>query len=75
MKLLEFFHRVSEPWQDRSEDQSQAQRSDARKTRLTLRQINRLRRMDDVRQIEHSRKLKQLKDIYGAPAATNELMM
>ena len=74
MKLLEFFHKVPQPWHEPKEDQSQARWSDARKTRLTLRQINRLRRMDDVRQIEHSRKLSRLKDIYGVPAAETNMM-
>ena len=70
MKLVEFFHRVEQPYHDVTQDQSRAQRKDARKTRLTLRKINQLRRMDDMRKIEHDRNVSKLKNIYGTQPGT-----
>ena len=53
------------------DDNSQVQMSDTRKTRLTLLQISKLRRMNDVRQYEQKLKLKSIKDLYG-PGVTAE---
>jgi hypothetical protein len=44
MLLNEFFHKDPEAYQDLSQDNSQPQASDLRKTRLTLRQLNKLRK-------------------------------
>lgn len=42
------------------DDQSILKLSDLRKTRLTLAQINRLRKINDIKTIEHEQKLKGL---------------
>jgi hypothetical protein len=43
--------------------------NDLRKTKITLRQINRLRIMNDVRKLEHEKDLEQVQNQYKAPAA------
>ena len=54
------------------DDQTPMKLSDLRKTRLSLDQINRLRMMNDVRQLEHEQHLKKVKKQYGAPAGGAE---
>lgn len=69
MKLLEFFAAnkdFAEPYQSTEDDQTQVQFSDTRKTKLTLRQIHKLRRMNDVRDIEKKNEVDRLKKIYGS---------
>ena len=69
MLLNEFFHKETSAYQDLSQDNSQPQESDLRKTRLTLRQLNKLRKMNDVRMYEFKEKLKLVKKQYAPPAA------
>ena len=69
MLLNEFFHKEPNAYQDLSQDNSQPQESDLRKTRLTLRQLNKLRKMNDVRMYEFKEKLKLVKKQYAPPAA------
>lgn len=69
MNLFEFFTAKKdfpEPYQNTGEDESQLKMSDTRKTRLTLRQIHQLRRMNDVREIEKQNEVDRLKKIYGS---------
>ena len=46
-------------------DQSKLEMTDTRKTRLTLRRINKLRLMNDLRKVEMQQKLSKIKDQYG----------
>lgn len=69
MILNEIYSREPEAYQDVSQDNSQPQLGDLRKTRLTLRQLNKLRQMQDVRSFEYKEKLKQVKKQYAPPAA------
>jgi hypothetical protein len=72
MKLLEFFavnKDFAEPYQSLEDDQSQLQLSDTRKTKLTLKQIHKLRRMNDVRDIEKQNEVNRLNKIYGSSGA------
>ena len=69
MLLNEFFSKEPSAYQDLSQDNSQPQESDLRKTRLTLRQLNKLRKMNDVRMYEFKEKLKLVKKQYAPPAA------
>lgn len=69
MKLFEMFEKTAPGYQDVEDDNSQPQLSDLRKTKLTLRQINKLRRMHDVRNYEYKLKLKDIKTQYGQSAA------
>lgn len=49
------------------DDQSILNLSDLRKTRLTLGQLNKLRMMNDVRQIEFEQKIKTVSNQYKPP--------
>lgn len=70
MLLQEFWKKDPEAYQDVSQDNSQPRLGDLRKTRLTLRQLNKLRKMNDVRAFEYKEKLKLVRQQYQpAPAA------
>ena len=69
MILNELYHRSPEAYQDVSQDNSQPQLGSLRKTRLTLRQLNKLRQMNDVRNFEYKEKLKDIRKQYAPPAA------
>ena len=68
MILNEIYQRSPEAYQDLSQDNSQPQLHNLRKTRLTLRQINKLRQMNDVRSYEYKEKLKDIRKQYAPPA-------
>ena len=69
MILQEFWNKEPEAYQDVSQDNSQPQLGDLRKTHLTLQQLNKLRRMNDVRAVEFKEKLKLVRQQYAPPAA------
>lgn len=69
MILNEFFKKEPEAYQDLEDDNSQPQLGDLRKTRLTLRQLNKLRQMNDVRAYEYKEKLKLVRQQYAPPPA------
>ena len=76
MKLFEFFDANSKPaydvdngHQDVADDNSVPTMYDTRKTKLTLKQINKLRQLNDVRMYEYQENLKQIKKQYAPPAA------
>jgi len=69
MLLFEFFHKDPAGYQDIEDDNSQPQLGQLRKTKLTLRQINKLRRMNDVRTFEYKEQLKDVRKQYMPPAA------
>jgi hypothetical protein len=68
MILLELYKHPNPAYQDAAQDNSQPRLGDLRKSKLTLRQINQLRRLNDVRQFEFKERLKKVQKIY-APAA------
>lgn len=69
MILNELYHRNPGAYQDIGQDNSQPQLGQLRKTRLTLRQISKLRQMNDVRNFEYKEKLKLIRQQYAPPAA------
>ena len=69
MILNELYERSPEAYQDVSQDNSQPKIGDLRKTRLTLRQLRKLRQMNDVRTYEYKEKLKLIRQQYAPPAA------
>ena len=70
MILNELYDRSPAAYQDLSQDNSQTTLNDLRKTRLTLRQINKLRQMNSIREYEFKEKLKDIRKQYApAPAA------
>ena len=69
MILNEFWHKDPEAYQDLAQDNSQTQLGDMRKTHLTLRQLNKLRKMNDIRTVEYKEKLKLVRQQYAPPPA------
>lgn len=69
MILNELYNREPESYQDVGADNSQPRLGDTRKTRLTLRQLRKLRQMNDVRTYEYKEKLKLVRQQYAPPAA------
>lgn len=69
MILKELYQRSPEAYQDLSQDNSQPKIGELRKTRLTLAQINKIRRMNDLRQYEFEQKIKKVKKMYAPPPA------
>ncbi len=68
MILLELFTRERTAYQDLAQDNSQPRLGDLRKTKLTLRQINKLRRLNDVRGFEFKERLQKVRRQYAPPA-------
>jgi len=56
-------------YQDLSRDNSVAKTHDLRKTKLTLAQINQLRKMNDQRNVEYVEEIMKVRKQYGATAA------
>jgi hypothetical protein len=69
MLLQEFWKKQPDAYQDLAQDNSQTRTADLRKTRLTLRQLNKLRKMNDVRAYEYKEKLKLVRQQYSPPPA------
>ena len=67
MLLQEFWKKAPEAYQDVSQDNAQVTKDDLRKTRLNLRQLNKLRKMNDVRAYEYKEKLKKIRQQYAPP--------
>ena len=71
MNLLEMFEDLP-GYRTEKDDNTPLQLSDVRKTKLTLKQINRLRIMNDVRKLEHEQDLEKIRDQYKAPLESNQ---
>lgn len=69
MLLQEFFSKEPEAYQDLKQDNSQLQLGDLRKSHLTLRQLGKLRKMNDIRTVEYKEKLKLVRQQYAPPPA------
>jgi hypothetical protein len=74
MNLLEVFEEAPTGYRTEKADNTALKLSDLRKTKLTLKQLNRLRVMNDVRRLEHEQKLETVQDQYKAPAAEAPMM-
>jgi hypothetical protein len=68
MKLTEMFDTPVSGYQDVDQDNSKPTWKTSRKTKLTLKQIRKLRKMLDVRQYEKQLHLKKVRKQYGAKA-------
>jgi hypothetical protein len=73
MILNELFNKQPEEMQDLSKDNSTLKYEDNRKTRLTLNQINRLRKMNDMRALEHEQEMAFVRKMYAPPVPTGEM--
>jgi len=67
MNLFELYERSPSAYQDVAQDNSQPRLGDLRKTKLTLRQINKLRKLNDVRKYEFKERLKRVQKQYSPP--------
>jgi hypothetical protein len=74
MNILEIFEPTPPSYATEKDDNSAVKLSDLRKTKLTLKQLNRLRIMNDVRKLEHEQKLDSVRNQYKAPAAQAPMM-
>jgi hypothetical protein len=68
MILTEMFKDDETGYYDPEDDNSTLKLSDLRKTRLTLLQLNKMRKMDDVRAYEKSKKIEQVQLQYAPKA-------
>ncbi len=66
MRLYEVFEPPISGYQDVDQDNSKPTWRTSRKTKLTLKQIRKLRKMLDVRQYEKQLHLKKVRKQYGA---------
>ena len=73
MILREFFEPDSGGWQDVDADQSKPQWGEARKTKLTLGMINKMRKMKEVQSYERAKDLKKIRIQYQPPAGDSAL--
>jgi hypothetical protein len=69
MKLFEMYDAPVQGYQDVESDNSKPKWKESRKTKLTLRQIRKLRKMMDVRNFERQKHLKKVHEQYGAVPA------
>jgi hypothetical protein len=74
MNLLEIFEPMPAGYQNEKEDHTALKLTDLRKTKLTLKQLNRLRIMNDVRKLEHEKKIETVQNQYKAPPAEAPVM-
>ena len=72
MKLLEMFDPPVQGYQDVEADQSKPVWKQSRKTKLTLKQIRKLRKMLDVRNYEKKQYLKKVHAQYGPKAEAEQ---
>lgn len=66
MNLLEMFDPPIAGYQDANQDNSKPVWRTSRKTKLTLKQLRKLRRMLDVRNYEKKQYLSKVREQYGA---------
>lgn len=69
MILNELYQKQPEGYQDVAQDNSQPTYGSLRKTHLTLKQLRKLRMMNDVRTFEYKEKLAQVRKQYAPPPA------
>jgi hypothetical protein len=69
MKLFEMYDAPVQGYQDIASDNSKPKWRESRKTKLTLKQIRKLRKMLDVRNYEKQKYMKKVHEQYGAAAA------
>ncbi len=69
MKLFEMYDAPVQGYQDVEADNSKPKWKESRKTKLTLKQIRKLRKMMDVRNFERHKHLKKVHEQYGAVPA------
>jgi hypothetical protein len=74
MRLFEMFSPPISGYQDVDSDNSVPRWKENRKTKLTLKQIRKLRKMLDVRSYERQQHLNKVHEQYGAASAEQAAM-
>tara|TARA_R110000787_G_scaffold78090_3_gene171221 strand:+ start:56 stop:271 length:216 start_codon:yes stop_codon:yes gene_type:complete len=69
MFLREFYEAPAEGYQDQEADNSVPELGELRKTKLTLKQISKLRKMYDLRNFEKQADLKKIQAQFAPPPA------
>ena len=69
MNLLEIFEPTPAGYETEKDDNTAVKLRDLRKTKLTLKQLNRLRIMNDIRKLEHEKKIDSVQTQYKAAPA------
>lgn len=64
MRIQQLFENIEEFYHTSSEDNSSQKLTDVRKTRLTLKQIKKLREMNDIKKYEQELKFRSLNRQY-----------
>jgi len=67
MKLFEFYDATADGYQEQKDDNSVPELGELRKTKLTLKQISKLRRMYDLRNYEKKQDLKRIQAQFAPP--------
>mgnify|MGYP001093650170 FL=1 len=67
MKLFEFYDATADGYQEQKDDNSVPELGELRKTKLTLKQISKLRRMYDLRNYEKQQDLKRIQAQFAPP--------
>ena len=67
MKLFEFYDATADGYQEQKDDNSVPELGELRKTKLTLKQISKLRRMYDLRNFEKKQDLKRIQAQFAPP--------
>ncbi len=68
MILQELYQPSIPGYQSLEDDNTQLTTDDLRKTRLTLKQISKLRQMNDIRNVEYNEMLKKVQKQYVTPS-------
>jgi hypothetical protein len=71
MQLIEMFNNNLPGYRTEKDDNTPLKLSDLRKTKLTLKQLNRLRIMNDVRKLEQEKKIEDVKAQFTPPPEPN----
>ena len=69
MQLFEFYEAPAKGYQDQEADNSVPELGELRKTKLTLKQISKLRKMYDLRNFEKQTDLKKIQAQFAPPPA------
>lgn len=67
MNLFEILEPTPAGYRTEKDDNTVVKLRDLRKTKLTLKQLNRLRIMNDIRKLEHEQKIEAVQTQYKAP--------
>jgi hypothetical protein len=67
MKLFEFYDAPTPGYQEQKDDNSVPELGELRKTKLTLKQISKLRKMYDLRNYEKQLELKKIQAQFAPP--------